>query len=164
MKENKRLKRLLGLLSQKVLTQSDIRSLKIMLGFCTPFEGFDQKEALNNMIKSCNGFDITKEHSDIGIEYLTKTFFKKNGDPRKAAFNDLTDHDINVLRNFKKFKFIGFEVNRLNHNIFNNNTNQCFEIVYRVIAKNGDWFDYLAVSWQSGQFEVLNRGDKDENE
>ena len=162
MKENKRLKRLLGLLSQKVLTQSDIRSLKIMLGFCTPFEGFDQKEALNNMIKSCNGFDITKEHSDIGIEYLTKTFFKKNGDPRQAAFDDLTDHDINILRNFKKFKFIGFEVNRLNHNIFNNNTNQCFEIVYRVIAKNGDYFDYLAVSYHSGQFEVLNRGAKNE--
>tara|TARA_R100001594_G_C3976880_1_gene249113 strand:- start:284 stop:772 length:489 start_codon:yes stop_codon:yes gene_type:complete len=162
MKENKRLKRLLGLLSQKVLTQSDIRSLKIMLGFCTPFEGFDQKEALNKMIKSCNGFDITEEHSDIGIEYLRKTFFKKNGDPRKAAFDDLTDHDINILRNFKKFKFVGFELSRLNHNIFNNNTNQCFEIVYRVIAKNGDWFDYLAVSYHSGSFEVLNRGAKNE--
>ena len=146
MKENKRLKRLLGLLSQKTLTQSDIRSLKIMLGFGTTFEWYDQKVALNKMNKSCNGFDITKEHSDIGIEYLRKTFFKKNGDPRQAAFDYLTDHDINILRNFKKFKFIGFEVNRLNHNIFNNNTNQCFEIVYRVIAKNGDYFDYLAVS------------------
>ena len=161
MKENKRLKRLLGLLSQKVLTQSDIRSLKIMLGFCTPFEGFDQKEALNNMIKSCNGFDITKEHSNIGIEYLTKTFFKKNGDPRQAAFDDLTDHDINILRNFKKFKFVGFDLYRPH---FQDSQYDQYEIIYRVIAKNGDWFDYLAVSWQSGQFEVLNRGDKDENE
>ncbi len=59
------------------------------------------------MIKSCNGFDITKEHSDIGIEYLRKTFFKKNGDPRKAAFDDLTDHDISVLRNFKSLSLLG---------------------------------------------------------
>jgi hypothetical protein len=162
MKENKRLKRLLGLLSQKVLTQSDIRALKIMLGFSTSFERYDQKVSLNNMIKSCNGFDITKEHSDIGIEYLQKTFFKKNGDPRKTTYDDLTNHDINVLRNFKKFKFIGFERSRINYYTTDNHTNQCFEIIYRVIAKNGDWFDYLAVSWQSGQFEVLNRGDKDE--
>ena len=162
MKENKRLKRLLGLLSQKTLTQSDIRSLKIMLGFSTPFEWYDQKVALNNMIKSCNGFDITKEHSDIGIEYLRKTFFKKNGDPRQAAFDYLTGHDINILRNFKKFKFIGFELSRVNYNTFNKTTNNAFEIVYRVVAKNGDWFDYLAVSWQSGQFEVLNRGAKNE--
>ena len=158
MKENKRLKRLLGLLSQKVLTQSDIRALKTALNLTSKINKADFVKIVNH----CNGFDITKEHSDIGIEYLRKTFFKKNGDPRRAAFDDLTDHDINVLRNFKKFKFIGFEVNRLNHNIFNNNTNQCFEIVYRVIAKNGDWFDYLAVSYHSGQFEVLNRGAKNE--
>ncbi len=44
MKENKRLKRLLGLLSEKVLTQSDIRALKIMLGFCTPFKGLTKKK------------------------------------------------------------------------------------------------------------------------
>jgi len=160
MKPNKRLKRLLGLLSQKVLTQSDMRSLKIMLGFSTTFERYDQKVALNDMIKSCNGFDITKEHSDIGIEYLTKTFFKKDGNPRKAAFDDLTEHDVNVLRNFKKFKFIGFERSRINYYTNDNHTNQCFEIIYRVIAKNGDWFEYLAVSWQSGEFEILDRGEK----
>ena len=160
MKPNKRLKRLLGLLSQKVLTQNDIRSLKIMLGFSTTFERYDQKVALNDTIKSCGGFDITKEHSDIGIEYLTKTFFKKDGDPRKAAFDDLTDHDIEVLRNFKKFKFIGFERSRINYYTNDNHTNQCFEIIYRVIAKNGDWFEYLAVSWQSGEFEILDRSEK----
>ena len=160
MKPNKRLKRLLGLLSQKVLTQSDMRSLEIMLGFSTTFERYDQKVALNDMIKSCNGFDITKEHSDIGIEYLTKTFFKKDGNPRKAAFDDLTEHDVNVLRNFKKFKFIGFERSRINYYTNDNHTNQCFEIIYRVIAKNGDWFEYLAVSWQSGEFEILDRGEK----
>ena len=154
MKENKRLKRLLGLLSQKVLTQSDIRSLKTALG---RYSNLKSTEFLT-MINLCDSFDITKEHSDIGIEYLRKTFFKKNGDPRKAAFDDLTDHDINVLRNFKKFKFIGFH---LYHEGFDFQSN-VYEIVYRVVAKNGDWFDYLAVSWQSGQFEVLNRGAKND--
>jgi hypothetical protein len=154
MKENKRLKRLLGLLSQKVLTQSDIRSLKTALG---RYSNLKSTEFLT-MINLCDSFDITQEHSDIGIEYLRKTFFKKNGDPRKAAFDDLTDHDINVLRNFKKFKFIGFH---LYHEGFDFQSN-VYEIVYRVIAKNGDWFDYLAVLWQSGQFKVLNRGAKND--
>ena len=157
MKENKRLKRLLGLLSQKVLTQSDIRALKTALNLTSKINKADFVKIVNH----CNGFDITKEHSDIGIEYLRKTFFKKNGDPRKAAFDDLTDHDINVLKNFKKFKFVGFGL--YHENSYNSQYDQ-YEIIYRVIAKNGDWFDYLAVSWQSGQFEVLNRGDKDENE
>ena len=156
MKENKRLKRLLGLLSQKVLTQSDIRSLKKALG---RYSNLKSTEFLT-MINLCDSFDITEEHSDIGIEYLRKTFFKKNGDPRKAAYDDITDHDINVLRNFKKFKFIGFH---LYHEGFDFQSN-VYEIVYRVVAKNGDWVDYLAVSWQSGQFKVLNRGDKDEND
>ena len=156
MKENKRLKRLLGLLSQKVLTQSDIRSLKKALG---RYSNLKSTEFLT-MINLCDSFDITEEHSDIGIEYLRKTFFKKNGDPRRAAFDDLTDHDINVLRNFKKFKFVGFDLYRPH---FQDSQYDQYEIIYRVIAKNGDWFDYLAVSWQSGQFEVLNRGAKNEN-
>jgi hypothetical protein len=150
MKENKRLKRLLGLLSQKVLTQSDIRSLKTALNLTSKINKADFVEIVNH----CNGFDITKEHSDIGIKYLTKTFFKKNGDPRKTAFDDLTDHDINVLKNFKKFKFVGFDLYRPH---FQERQYDQYEIIYRVIAKNGDWFDYLAVSWQSGQFEVLRR-------
>ena len=155
MKENKRLKRLLGLLSQKVLTQSDIRSLKTALNLTSKINKADFVKIVNH----CNGFDITKEHSDIGIEYLRKTFFKKNGDPRRAAFDDLTDHDINVLRNFKKFKFDGFDLYRPH---FQDSQYDQYEIIYRVIAKNGDWFDYLAVSWQSGQFKVLNRGAKNE--
>lgn len=157
MKVNKRLKRLLGLLSQKTLTQSDIRSLKTALNLTSKINKVD----FVNIVNHCGGFNITKEHSDKGIGYLTKTFFKKDGNPNKASLDYLTSQDVEVLRNFKKFKFVGFGLYRENE--YNSQYDQ-YEIIYRVIAKNGGWFNYYATPWQSGQFEVLNRGGNNERQ
>lgn len=91
---------------------------------------------------------ITGEQTTQGLNWLRR--------PRMMKF--LETQDLAVLHNFSHFLFVGFEIeNRTQHPSF---PRIDAKPVYRVIGKDGRWFDYSSSPWQSGQasFTVLARG------
>lgn len=115
--------------------------------------------ALNDHINERGEIRITKEQTRIGIDWLRKHCFRKDGSRRKTKDFPFNDHEVQVIRNFAKFRFVG---------VYNSNGSRYayrsgyfrFSPIYRVYAKDGSHFDYTvpglweknAITLSSGEF------------
>jgi len=133
----------LRLLKEKKLTKQQIYSFKKLLNN-QRFEKDPEVNKLTDHVKEklelgvCKEYLITKEQTKQGIDWLKNFCFKKNGTLRKNVNNYFSDFEIDVIRNFSKFRFVGFHVDR---------SREHFGIltyipVWRTYSKDGDYFDY----------------------
>lgn len=91
--------------------------------------------------------DLTKEQQRKGIQFLTKTHFRKDGTQRKSS--KLTPEQLDVIKNFSHFLFVGLE-----HETFANGTGINAIPLYRTVAKDGTYFDYsVDPSWFGSKCE-----------
>jgi hypothetical protein len=128
-------------------TESQIRSFRKYIGSCG-VEFTSLKEILIDTLDF--NYDITKEQTKKGLNYLFKIAFKKDGSLRETKVYPFGVREVEVLRNFSHFKFVGIE--RQNWNSYFDEY-QASSPVYRVVSKNGTSFEYVAGSF--GSIEVV---------
>ncbi len=87
------------------------------------------------------GYDLTPEQKQAGIEYLWAKLFKKNGHRRNNSYaRSIGDKEFDIISNYTDFRFIALYDMSLVYG-----GSSWYAPVYRCIAKNGDSFDYLGV-------------------
>jgi hypothetical protein len=91
-------------------------------------------------------YKITDQQSVKGILWLKNKCFTNSYKIRRNCL--FGAFEINVITNFKEFRFVGIQ--NISPNFY-----KCFMPIYRCIARNGDFFDYVA--YTNGHFEILNR-------
>ena len=148
MKKNqqKRFREILAILSQDVLSQDDIKKVKQSVSplSCLPTY---LKEIILRTTKE-SSYSISGQQSVFAINWLKEKLFKKDGQLKKN-----TDHfghrEIEIINNFKEFKFVGFRPLR-------NGLGQIIEyaILYETIDKKGNSFIYTGVYFE--EIEILN--------
>lgn len=90
-------------------------------------------------------FKITDQQSVKGILWLKNKCFTNNFKIRKNC--PFKNFEINVIKNFKEFRFVGLY--NVSENFYRN-----YMPIYRCIAHNGDYFEYVAYTW--GKVKVLS--------
>ena len=145
-RQQKKFREILGILSQDVLSQDDIRKIKhsVNRNSCL----FDHLKETIQRITNNSSYSISSEQSVFAINWLREKLFKKDGQLKKN-----TDHfghrEIEIINNFKEFKFVGFRPLR-------NGLGQIIEyaILYETIDKKGNSFVYTGVYFES--IEIVN--------
>ena len=95
------------------------------------------------------GIQLTAEQQAKGLAWLNRETFKLNGRVRKNPV--LKQYERNVLQGFKKFTCVGL------YDLSTNNYRH-FMPIYRCVAKNGTYFDYVCKMW--GEIVVIEIGDR----
>jgi predicted aldo/keto reductase-like oxidoreductase len=94
-----------------------------------------------------DGYKITKQQSDKGIEFLKKTLFKIDGTPRNTELAKHTDTALfEAIADFESFSFVdlhGYTVNMRTGSFW-------FAPVYRIHTKSGKDVDYCYVGGSFG--------------
>ena len=85
------------------------------------------------------GWSIEREQTEVGRKWLEQSNVKKY----------FKNEHIEILKQFDHFTFAGI---LLKQNVFRREA----EIVYRVHAKDGSFFDYTASPWQQGTTNPFN--------
>jgi hypothetical protein len=127
------------ILEQKTITESEIIYLRKALNVSLNYVNEDYMYAKELLFKSSEKpRSLSPEHTQKGIEYLNKKLFRLNGQLRRLKVNPFSEREIGIIKNFKKFLFVG---------LYNNSDNmrKNYVAVYRCVAKNGEWFDYTGV-------------------
>jgi hypothetical protein len=107
------------------------------------------RKALKDAFESITneqGYKITSEQTDKGIQYIRNRAFKRNGSLRRAKSNPFNTREAHIINNFSHFEFVGL------YDANGNGYMQYYVPVYRVIAKDGTAFEY---STNMGQMEIL---------
>lgn len=138
--------------TKKVLTKTDIQSLCNSANRMRWLEKnevrlINAQTLLNKVYYGTVEFKITREQSQFGIEYLMRRYFKKDGSLRKRTYETLGDREIDILRNFKRFSFVGIQGDHSQYNTL-------YNIVYRIYGQDGMYFDYIPMHW--GEIQVIN--------
>ena len=89
------------------------------------------------------GFNITLDQKEKGINYLLSNTYKKNGTLRKN--NIFGTFELNVLKQYEDFKLIS---------LYEYGNGGYYLPVYRCISKNGSYFDYLGTVYS--QIKIFN--------
>jgi len=98
----------------------------------------------DKMVDKIGGYRITSEQDEKGRVYLLDSSLKKNRQPRKM--NKLGGFEIGVLKNLDFHFFCG---------LYNNNPYyEHYFPVYRAVAKDGTYFEYIGATYF--QVEVLD--------
>lgn len=99
---------------------------------------------------------VTDAQAEKGAAWLRANVFRKDGEPRATEFaQQFTRDDLHVLRHLSHFQLRGFWDTRedsggLYCTLFP---------IYRAVATDGAFFDYVARAWQSGGNSfIINRG------
>jgi hypothetical protein len=136
------------LINGKKWSKSDIHGLlKLINGRRFKKDLF--KEDVNNLIALMWSHEednkewlITKEQSDLGIQWLKNACFKKNGETRNTELSrSFSDHKKNIIKNFSKFRFVGF------HEEGGGCYNTTYLPIYRTYDRKGNYFDYSPIHW-----------------
>lgn len=148
-------KKQLDRINSKVWTKGDILAFGKLLnsmrfsGEARKKQTYELYDLLNDRIEN-SGYAITKEQSEFGIQWLRELVFTKTGKARRSKASDsFTEEDLEVIRNFKRFEFVGFHEDWTGYN-------SRYTPIYRCIGKDGAYFDYYAFHWE--KTEVVNRG------
>jgi len=112
-----------------VITNADIIALKSQL-----HKNYMNSEPVSEISKFIlektyeneDGYPITLEQTQKGLDWL-----KQN----KIYKKTFSDRERKIFDNFKEFRFVGFHED-------NNGFRRFFEPIYRVVSKDGDYFDY----------------------
>lgn len=105
------------------------------------------------LVKNFQGpYQITEEQSIKGITYLRTKCLKTNGEARNIKNMPFGTFELNIIRNFYKFEFIGIygHYNEYMNTIMN------YSPVYRCYDIHGNYFDYIGVHFDL--IEVLEIG------
>lgn len=125
-----------------VWTESEIIYFRKYINGSSPLES----HLVQDLIASIEDkvFRITDQQSVKGILWLKDKCFQKNGKVRRSC--KFKPFELDVILNFKEFRFVGL------YDVSDNNYRNYMPI-YRTIAKDGSYFDYVAYSF--GEFKVL---------
>lgn len=157
MKKNHLTTKYVDLIKSGRMTKQEVNSMRKALGYCSKLPQEEKQNILNAMETMTNktlGIKITEEHTQQGINFLKRTAFTSKGIPRNTKDYPFNDHDLNILRNFKEFRLVGFEENT---NTYSGMV-MSYESQWKVKAKNGDSFTYVCGHW--GKLQVIYRGYK----
>lgn len=128
----------------KIWSEQEIIQIRKNIGYCSNYS----QNAISHLLDLINDLDakITQEQSMKGINYLNNLVFRKDGSLRKSKTNFLlnNERELHILKKFKCFKWVGVYYEQ-----GWNGRVQASAPIYRVVAKNGEYFDYVAGS--SGQ-------------
>lgn len=141
-----------------VWAKGEIGSLRKHIGHCSTWSDA-AKEHVQAIVSDGFDFKITKYQTEMGLDYLLKISLTSKGALRRSKTNFLGQYEVDILRDFKEFRFIGLEFSGYNNWSHNYNFRTP---IYRVISKSGKYFDYIAAggSWyQSGSAEVIGHGE-----
>lgn len=92
-------------------------------------------------------YQISDEQALKGIDWWQARCFNKKGMRRNTQFtraNLDSDHMWDVLDNCARFELVDWEWQSNGYGL------EWPFPVYRMIASDGKWFDYVSMSWQSG--------------
>ena len=165
-RQQKKFREILGILSQTVLSQEDIRKIKHSVNDQSCLDGYS-KETIRRITNN-SSYSISREQTDFAINYLKEKLFRKDGQLRKNT-GPFGDREIEIINNFKEFRFIGFRAHPYRDEkilvmgdekirIFSNDIAKGFgpklEILYETIDKKGNSFIYTGVYFES--IEIIN--------
>lgn len=148
-------KKQLARISQQLWTKSDIGAFAKLLNSCRRSSKERQTQIMelwNKLETRANNktYSITLEQSQFGIEYLNKLCFTSKGKNRNSKqVQDFMESDFDIVRNFHHFEFVGF------HELSNMYSSH-YAPIYRTVAKDGTYFDYVCRMWQAP--EIVGRG------
>lgn len=103
---------------------------------------------LYNRTANTNGFRITEEQTKQGIDYLNNYCFKSNGETRNKKDMPFNYKQLNIIRTFKRFTFVGLEDIGELRTMGTGHVRSWFMPVYRVHGKGGH-FDYTCGHWET---------------
>ncbi len=118
-----------------VWTENEIIYFRKYINGSSPLD-VDSIEQLINCVEG-KTYRITEQQSIKGILWLKNKCFSTRGVRKSCKFKPF---EINVIANFKEFRFVGL------YDASDNNYRNYMPI-YRTIAKDGSWFDYVAYSF-----------------
>lgn len=136
------------LTGKRALTKNEI------MAFCWAMNGVKaikldgpDRAILMALFNSVPERPITAEQTEFGLAWLVNHMLKKNGEPRLRC--PLSDDQIEILRNFKRFTWAGL-FNTQEH--FGNYNSFCksYVPVWRVYDKKGNSFDYAVIGGGPG--------------
>lgn len=134
----------LDLIKKRKFTKIEIQSFRKALNGSSTISQIEQdllKDKFYKAVESKRSINITKEQSDFGIKWLKNKAFRLNGQSRSnSPFGSREEY---VIKNFKKFEFSG--LNDVSTNSYKNH-----QVVYKVIAKNGETFEYTIYGGYGG--------------
>ena len=130
---------ILATITSGEITEGQIGGLKRKLNWC------DIDHNYYNELLEIHRPKVTKEQAAKGLAWLLNQWKTPKGNERKN--NPFGSREETILDDFSHFELVGMygDWNEYYGEYHN------FSPVYRVIASNGDSFDYVYASWQSGQ-------------
>jgi hypothetical protein len=132
-------------------TESEIVFFRKAIGYCG-LKDVELRSKLHDHFHDHmpkEGYNISMDQAQKGINYLRSKTYKLNGDLRKG--NIFGEFERSVINNFRHFKFVGLYPQT-------NGTGETLGYlpVYRCIAENGCYFDYTGTAYQA--IEILGVG------
>lgn len=131
-------------------SENDIIYFRKAVGSCGLKDSDDRERLMDHFetLMPVEGYEITQEQKQKGINYLRENTYKKNGQLRKN--NIFGDAERHVIDNYEDFNFIGLypASNGLGLN------SGYYLPVYRCWAKDGSYFDYTGTAYS--MIRVLN--------
>lgn len=93
-------------------------------------------------------YSITSGQTRQGIEYLKNYIFKENGQVRNRKHMPFTERQIEIVRTFRRFSFVGFvDIGYLRSQGSQYGPHSWYLPRYRVYGKGGH-FDYTCGHWE----------------
>lgn len=100
----------------------------------------DQRHILLDLFNTNSEYNITPEQTNKGIAWLTNTIWTSKGKARSTELARVFGYrEKSIVNNFYEFKFVGLQ------NV-SQNSYRFYMPVYRVVAKDGSSFEYVAGS------------------
>ncbi len=121
--------------------------------------GADDREELRALLDAREERPITREHAAKGIEWLRRLTFKANGEVRQSKSMPFDKREVGIIRNFKRFTWVG--VFNTQEHFGNFNGCKSYVPVWRTYAKDGSYFDYVAIGGGPGggvDIHIVGRG------
>lgn len=114
--------------------KQQINGLRKGLGYCGNWSQPAKEELTETLQRTEYHFNISKEQTQFGIEWLRRTQFRLDGKIRAGAFIGV--REAKIIQNFKRFEFVGLRFIRVSP------CQTDTAPIYRTIARNGEYFDY----------------------
>lgn len=147
------LKKQTARIEQTLWTKSDILVFGKMLNSYR-FSSNERKDQIMELYGNLkDSYKITSEQSQFGIDWLNKLCFTSKGKNRNTKMlEDFMERDFNIVRNFSRFEFVGFNEN------YNGSYSSYYSPIYRTIDKEGNYFEYTMSGGHWGKPEIVGRG------
>lgn len=138
------------LIKSRRFTERQLISFRRYVNGSSPLNGYDAEYLISLFNTAAeSGIKLTRYQQYKGRKWLLGVTFKLNGQVRKNA--PLGYFEQKVVKSFAKFRCVGL------YNLSDNSYRQ-YVPVYRCIARNGSYFDYVCMMW--GEIKIVSIGDR----